>query len=219
MAKIMYVEITALSNKWGYCTASNTYFANLYEVSPLTVSRWMSQLRKYGFVRVVVDQSKGNERKVYPNDQNVNTYIQKDQEGIDEKINRGIDKKIKYNNTSINTTRINTTEVCDSLNIKFNKFWNLYSKKVERKKCEAKFRRLKSSEIDSILIHVPTYVKSTPDERYRKNPLTYLNGECWNDAIIAPREKPNYLKVATGEEYKRKAREAAILTNTKVYSM
>lgn len=72
---------------------------------------------------------------------------------------------------------------------RFEQFWTLYSKKVEKKKCAAKFRRLKQPEIELIFAHVPRYVESTPDERFRKNPLTYLNGECWNDEIIPTKVK------------------------------
>lgn len=28
---------------------------------------------------------------------------------------------------------------------------------------------------------MPRYVAATPERRYRKNPLTYLNGKCWQD--------------------------------------
>ena len=38
---IMYSEITALSNAQGFCHAGNNYFAELYNVSTVTVSRWI----------------------------------------------------------------------------------------------------------------------------------------------------------------------------------
>ena len=45
-AKLLYSEITALSNKTGACWASNGYFAELYNVSKITISRWVNQLAK-----------------------------------------------------------------------------------------------------------------------------------------------------------------------------
>ena len=51
-AKLLYGEITALSSKEGYCFATNNYFANLYGVTKNTISLWVSQLKKEGFVTV-----------------------------------------------------------------------------------------------------------------------------------------------------------------------
>lgn len=65
----------------------------------------------------------------------------------------------------------------------FDTFWNLYDKKIGRDKCFNKFLTLSESEIQSILKAVPNYVKLTPDEKYRKNPQTYLNGKHWEDEI------------------------------------
>lgn len=65
----------------------------------------------------------------------------------------------------------------------FSQFYELYEKKFDRKKAEAKFNRLSRADQLAILEHVPLYVKSTPNPRYRKNPLTYLNGDCWKDPI------------------------------------
>jgi len=31
---------------------------------------------------------------------------------------------------------------------------------------------------------ISAYVASTLDVKYRKNPVTWLNQECWNDEII-----------------------------------
>jgi hypothetical protein len=65
----------------------------------------------------------------------------------------------------------------------FETFWNLYDKKVERKSCFNKFINLDLKVIEKIINVVPFYVKSTPDLKYRKNPETWINGECWNDEI------------------------------------
>ena len=51
-AKLLYGEITALSSKEGYCFATNNYFAKLYNVTKNTISLWVSQLHKAGFISV-----------------------------------------------------------------------------------------------------------------------------------------------------------------------
>ncbi len=48
----LYGEITALCNKHGFCFASNGYFAELYEVDPRTIRRWIALLVSEGFVHV-----------------------------------------------------------------------------------------------------------------------------------------------------------------------
>jgi phage replication O-like protein O len=66
----------------------------------------------------------------------------------------------------------------------FERWWDMYDKKVSRAKTEKKFLSLKSALYNDILSHTKEYVKSTPDKVYRKNPLTYLNNECWEDEIV-----------------------------------
>lgn len=67
----------------------------------------------------------------------------------------------------------------------FEKFWNLYDKKVgDRKKIIKKFNKLKEEDIDKIFETLPAYISSTPDKAYRKNPETYLNNHSWDDEII-----------------------------------
>jgi len=93
-AKLLYGEITALSNKHGFCFASNKYFAELYKVNKNTISSWISDLKNYGFVTVKIER-------------NVNNQITKRCIGILKKMDNPIHEKLKYNNTSINTTSNN----------------------------------------------------------------------------------------------------------------
>ena len=66
----------------------------------------------------------------------------------------------------------------------FEKFWELYEKKTDRSKCEKKWDKIKREDKEKIFASIGEYVKSTPESQYRKNPLTWLNGECWNDEIV-----------------------------------
>ena len=51
-AKLLYGEVSALTNKYGFCFASNQHFANLYDVRTEAVSRWISQLKNAGHIGV-----------------------------------------------------------------------------------------------------------------------------------------------------------------------
>ena len=73
--KLLYGEITALANKNGYCYAKNRYFANLYEVSIETVSRWISHLQQLGYIKIKVVRNENKEvieRYIYITDISLN---------------------------------------------------------------------------------------------------------------------------------------------------
>ena len=82
--KIMYSEITALSNKYGYCSANNNYFAKLYKVHKDTISDWINNLKKFGYIRVELEYKDGTKqirkRKLYIN----HPYVENDRYPIGE---------------------------------------------------------------------------------------------------------------------------------------
>lgn len=82
---------------------------------------------------------------------------------------------------------------------RFSEFWDLYAKKVNPKKCEAKFNKLSKVTIDLIFEKLPHYVNSTPDKQFRKNPLTWLNNEGWNDEIQLPLTNQNQQLASLGD--------------------
>lgn len=69
--KLLYAVITVLSNKEGYCYASNAYLGKLFNVIPHTISIWVSNLKNKGFLYVdIITDEKGEviQRRIYPND-------------------------------------------------------------------------------------------------------------------------------------------------------
>ncbi len=68
--------------------------------------------------------------------------------------------------------------------LRFDKFWTLYPKKVEKEKCKAIFAKLKNDEQETILETLPKFINYKPFDTYNHpNPKTYLNGKRWNDVI------------------------------------
>lgn len=118
MEKIMYSELTALSNKNGYCNATNSYFAELYEVSKNTVSLWISDLEKAGYIKTKLIYEPGTknikERRIFIADpimKNNDTYHKKEVDPITKNNDTPITKNRENNNTSINNTRLIITNI------------------------------------------------------------------------------------------------------------
>lgn len=108
--KLLYGEISALAQKEGYCWASNNYFAELYDVYPTTISKWIKHLEEKGYIYIKIvyrNNSKEIEKRVIGIAQNDNTYCSKEQGGIALFDKGGIAQKSKDNNTSINNININ----------------------------------------------------------------------------------------------------------------
>lgn len=141
-AKLLFGEITALTNKHGYCYASNKYFAELYKCSERTISRLINQLADENYFKIFHD---GNcNRKIYPNE---NAKIEEDRQKCPEgktKMSKGVDKNVhedrqkclqisKDNNTLNN--KVNIPEALKAIK-GFNKIWDEF--KQHRKELKKK---------------------------------------------------------------------------------
>lgn len=102
-AKLLYGEITALCNEKGYCWANNEYFASLYGVSKVSISKWIRQLVEKGYIDSVLEYKEGTKEIL-------NRYLTIVNDPIKEKFNTPIKEKFKDNNTLINNTSNNKKE-------------------------------------------------------------------------------------------------------------
>ena len=59
-AKLLYAEITALTNMNGKCNASTKYFSDLYEVSRVSIQNWLKLLEENNYISRTVIYKKGS---------------------------------------------------------------------------------------------------------------------------------------------------------------
>tara|TARA_R100001594_G_scaffold31677_2_gene59072 strand:- start:7716 stop:8342 length:627 start_codon:yes stop_codon:yes gene_type:complete len=93
--KLMYAEISALCNMNRECFATNKYFANLYGKSKGTISGWISELVKYGYIKVEYTYKEGSKEIEH-------RYIKIVKGGILENNNGVLKKTLKNNTTNTN---------------------------------------------------------------------------------------------------------------------
>ena len=98
-AKLLYAEITALLQMNGVCFASNNYFSKLYNKNKVTISRWISELKRNGFIKISFTYKEGSKEIA-------NRYIQICYDGISKNDKEVLTKMLKNNNTINNN---NTT--------------------------------------------------------------------------------------------------------------
>lgn len=170
--RLIYAEITCLTNNKGYCWAGNEYFSNLFEISNRSVSRHINQLKNFEFISVsmIRDSSSKVEKRTIKLTKNT---IDKTVVPHRQNCPTPLDKTVQYNNTILNNKK-------EEL---FIAWWGLYNKKVGRGASQKKFMALDVDVCQKCVDVVSKYVASTPDVKYRKNPITWLNQGCWDDEI------------------------------------
>ena len=61
-AKLLYAEITALCNMNGKCCASTSYFAGLYEVSRVSIQKWLKLLEDKKYIKRSITYKEGSKQ-------------------------------------------------------------------------------------------------------------------------------------------------------------
>lgn len=178
-AKLLYGEITALAHANGYSWASDKYFADLYDVSKMTVQRWLRALEKGGFVTREVKYKKGtnqidkrfiklgstNKKEAtnpdkdshVPSNKSVTTYPQKCGYPTNKNVSTPSNKNVRENitrtftNTFTNTSNKTVSDVL-SLTDRFNSLWSLYPNKKGKEPARKAYERaIKSGVTDDVI--------------------------------------------------------------------
>lgn len=158
--KLLYAEITALTKSSGKCFASNKYFADLYGVSTVSISKWVNNLVKKGYLQSEIIYKEGTK-------QILNRYLTIVCDPIKQKFDTPIKQKFKDNNTSINNTSI----IND-----FEYLWKLYgkvgSKDKAKKKYLSKSFKYKKEDVE---LAISRYLSKKEDWKSKQYFTTFLN--------------------------------------------
>lgn len=199
-AKLLYGEITALCNEKGYCWATNGYFAELYNVSKVSISKWIGSLKDAGYVSIEMEQDKGTKQILNRYIRLVNDPIKEKLNTPQRKVNGGIKEKFKDNNT-VNTTSNITVNNIDH----FESFWSVYPRKVGKAQARKSWDKLKLNDDTVMLIaeNIALRIKhgewSDANKTFIPHASTYLNNARWEDEVEAPTltkvaKKPDQIK-------------------------
>jgi hypothetical protein len=162
LEKLLYGEFSCLSNKNGYCYSSNKYFANLYNVTPQAISKYINHLAKKNYIRLeyIYNGKEIKERRIFLQEVSTrNEEVSTENEGGINSELKGYQLKIKDNNTSNNITSIN----------------NIYmDKSKNREKSEPK-KRFQKPSLEELKAYIQEHEYSVDAERF----FDYYESNGW----------------------------------------
>lgn len=178
-AKGLYAYLFSKPDDWDF---SSTRMVVESKDGRESIMTGLQELEKHGFL----------ERKRLPNGKMEYTLKYSDK-SLSREIPLGVEEP-KSGNPTVGKTLCGesrpisnieyTTNTEEKVIYTFDAFWNIYPKKVERKKSELKWSRLSKKIQDLIIKDVPLRKGGRKWQAgFVENPLTYLNGERWNDEI------------------------------------
>lgn len=210
-AKMFYGLLASLSNKYGYCFASNDYLADLSKASESQIKRYFKELEDFNYISKEINKST-NERKVFvrfdfadcemSSAERKNELTSAQKRAQPERKNE-LTYPYEDNNTysypyqSKNTTnnyleKINITPIAPyeegaQIPSKFDEFWEAYPRKKDKKKAQALFVRIPDidNEFPKIMEGLERDKQSQQwnenDGKFIPYPSTWLNRERWKD--------------------------------------
>lgn len=172
--KLLYGEISALCNKNGECWANNQYFADLYDVSTRSITDWISNLEKNGYVKVI-------------------QAYNEDKQKTDKRIIKIVE--FEYQQVEIEETETET-ENENILVDEFDKIWKIYPKKngkndafihykswIRGKKYAGKTEKLTKEEVYyATLIYKCNIKKNNTERKFIQMGSTFYNNTVFEYA-------------------------------------
>ena len=195
-AKLLYAEISSLTDGCGFCWASNAYFERLYDLSERTIIRLIRALERAGYIRIADADGGASRRKIYAGvnpmaetpDKNVSTPRQKCQGGGDKNVTQN--KKENKKEDQPPKAPQGAASVPTWKPERFAGLWTYYPRHTSKQAAAKAWDRLKPS--DELIAEIGKALRRQKawDEWQRgigiPHLATYLNQRRWEDDLEDP---------------------------------
>ena len=153
-------------------------------LSRYQIDKSISKLKELGLIETALKKANGAPTLHYKlNTDKLSTWIcEKLTNGIAENSQmelRKTDKSLTETTTEI-TTETNNNSATKVTQEQFDQWWNLYDKKLDKKKAFSLFKSaLKKHDFETIMNGTKDYLKTITDKQYQKYPKTFLSQESY----------------------------------------
>lgn len=194
-AKLLYAEISSLTDRTGYCYASNAYFEGLFGLSERTVIRLVKALAEAGYITIEDANGGSALRKIFagvnpiagPPDKNVSTPRQNCQHPPDNFVRENNKENNKENNSPKAPKGAAPKKTTDWKSERFEAFWKYYPRGEKRQAAIRAWDKLRPS--DALIADIARALKRQMATADWQNGIgipyasTYLNQARWTDQV------------------------------------
>ncbi len=193
-AKLLYAEISSLTDRRGYCYASNEYFTRVFSLSERTVQNLLNALKRGGYVRISDGSGGSGRRKIFAG---LNPLLDNPAE------NCGVTPQKFAPNPAENCTQTNLSTKKENNPPKapqgagadiwdkeaWDRFWAIYPRKVDKAKAIRAWNKLKADRKLMQIMSAALKAQRASEEWRRDNgraipyPSTWLNNRRWEDEL------------------------------------
>lgn len=182
--------------------------------SNVTIRRTISSLEKQdllytgNFNKAGFDKTKWYTIN-YANLDGVSKRIAQNEQTIGSKRANGVGQNEQTNTRDYTeiTSETNNTSATKVTQEQFDQWWNLYDKKLDRKKAFSLFKSaLKKNDFETIMNGTKDYLKTIKDKQYQKYPKTFLSQESYMNDYNQDKNTTNFKDDAPSDDLLEKKR-------------
>lgn len=201
MARLLYAEISSLTDQTGFCYASNAYFLRVFEIAERTLQRHLRVLEEHGYLRIEDSDGGHGRRRIFTGINPLSGNPAKNDGVTPSKMSGDPVKNVTQNkienrkeSKSPQSPPGGGVDIWDPE--AFERFWKLYPKKRDKAKAIREWNRLKADRKLMRKMSAALGAQMASEEWQRDNgraipyPCRWLSHRRWEDELMVAMPAP-----------------------------